>query len=127
MTKLIPAWVSTKTEGAALGLMRNNAIRGSAIHLADRAIWEFLKRTNNPPGVKRDEWLTVRGLMYSFDRSLERGNISKRAAQHAVEFAHKRILASSALHEPATCTARDATTVQKRLQVSFPSLHSTAS
>ena len=95
MAKLVPAWVSTKTEGAALGLMRNNLIRGSAIHLADRAIWEFLKRTNNPPGMKRDEWLTLRGLMYSFDRSVRKGLISERAARHVIEFAHKRIRAKN--------------------------------
>ncbi len=95
MTKLVPAWVSAKTEGAAIGLMQNNLVRGSAIRLADRAIWEFLKRTNNPPGMKRDEWLTLRGLMYSFDRSLRKGNISERAARHVIEFAHKRILAKN--------------------------------
>ncbi len=95
MTKLVPAWVSTKTEGAALGLMRSNVIRGSAIRLADRALWEFLKRTNNPPGMKRDEWLTLRGLLYSFDRSLRKGLISERAARHVIEFAHRRILAKN--------------------------------
>ena len=147
MAKLVPAWISTKTEGAALGLMQNNLIRGSAIRLADRAIWEFLKRTNNPPGMKRDEWLTLRGLMYSFDRSVRKGLISEQAARHVIEFAHRRIRAknpsaeafkerygdsppafsSSALREPATCTARDATTARKRLQVSFLSLHLTES
>ncbi len=95
MAKLVPAWVSTKTEGAALELMQNNLVRGSAIRLADRAIWEFLKRTDNPPGMKRDEWLTLRGLMYSFDRSLRKGNISARAARHVIEFAHKRIRAKN--------------------------------
>jgi len=64
--------------------MQNNLIRGSAIHLADRAVWEFLKRTDNPPGMKRDEWLTLRGLMYSFDRVLRRGQVSDQAMRFVV-------------------------------------------
>ena len=95
MAKIFPARLSTMTENIALGLVHNNVVRGSAVRLADRAIWEFLKRTDNPPGMKRDEWLTLRGLMYSFDRSVRKGLISERAARHVIEFAHKRIRAKN--------------------------------
>jgi len=62
--------VALPVEKAALGLVRRNALRAGAVHLADRVIWEVLKRSDNPPGMKRDEWLTLRGLAYSFDRIL---------------------------------------------------------
>jgi MoaA/NifB/PqqE/SkfB family radical SAM enzyme len=81
----------SKTEKVALKLVQNNAIRGGAVRLADRAIWEVLKRSDNPPGVKRDEWLTMRGLAYSFDRVLRRGQVSDQAMRRAVEFARNRL------------------------------------
>ena len=40
----------TTAESVVLGMVRNNALRGSAVRLADWAIWEFLKRTDNPRG-----------------------------------------------------------------------------
>jgi MoaA/NifB/PqqE/SkfB family radical SAM enzyme len=91
MAKILPARLSAATENVALGLVRNNVVRGSAVRLADRAIWEFLKHTNNPPGMKRDEWLTLRGLVYSFDRVLRRGQVSDQAMRRFVEFVRNRL------------------------------------
>ncbi|MCK4394166.1 radical SAM protein, partial [Candidatus Bipolaricaulota bacterium] len=91
MAKIFPARLSTTTENVALGLVHNNVVRGGAVRLADRAIWEFLKRTDNPPGMKRDEWLTLRGLVYSFDRVLGRGQISEQALRRFVEFVRNRV------------------------------------
>ena len=71
--------------------MRNSVVRGSAVRLTDRAIWETLKRPDNPPGMKRDEWLTLRGLAYSFDRVLRKGHLSIEAARHFVTFARTRM------------------------------------
>lgn len=62
-------------------------VRGSAVRLADRAVGEFLRRTDNLPGVARDEWLTLRSLLYSFHRGLKTGTISPRAWQGFLEFA----------------------------------------
>ena len=91
MAKLVPNWVSTMTENISLGLMQNNVVRGSTVRLADRVIWQVLKRTANPPGMKRDEWLALRGLMYSFDRVVRKGHVSDQATRRFIEFAHNRI------------------------------------
>ena len=56
MAKALVERKPTTAESLLLGIARNNALRGSAVWLADRAIWEVLKRSNNPPGVKRDDW-----------------------------------------------------------------------
>ncbi|HHE47409.1 MAG TPA: radical SAM protein, partial [Candidatus Acetothermia bacterium] len=92
MAKALPARRSTTAESVVLGIVRNNVVRGSAVRLADRAIWEFLKRTDNPPGVKRDEWLTLRGLMYSFDRVLRKGLVSEQAMRAFLRFARARLM-----------------------------------
>jgi len=42
--------VAFPVEKAALGLVRRNALRAGAVRLADRVIWEVLKRSDNPPG-----------------------------------------------------------------------------
>ncbi|TSA49335.1 hypothetical protein D4R47_04000 [archaeon] len=67
---MVQVKVALPVEKAALGLVQRNALRAGAVHLADRVIWEVLKRSDNPPGMKRDEWLTIRGLAYSFHRIL---------------------------------------------------------
>ncbi len=91
MAKTIVDRRPTTAESLLLGVVRNNALRGSAVWLADRAIWEVLKRSNNPPGVKRDEWLTLRGLIYSFDRVLRRGLVSEPAVRAFLRFARSRL------------------------------------
>jgi MoaA/NifB/PqqE/SkfB family radical SAM enzyme len=91
MARLLPVRMSATAEGIVLGAVRNNLIRGGTVRLADRAIWEFLKRTDNPPGVQRDEWLTMRGLIYSFDRALRKGLVSQQAMHRFVEFGRNRL------------------------------------
>jgi len=76
--------VAFPVEKAALEVVRRNALRAGAVRLADRVIWEVLKRSDNPPGMKRDEWLTLRGLAYSFDRVLRRGQVSDQAMRFVV-------------------------------------------
>lgn len=71
-------------------------LRSAMVRIADRSIWEFLKRTDNPPGIARDEWLTMRALLYSFHRGLTRGLISKRAWQRFLAFARHRLQPNSA-------------------------------
>ena len=83
--------VAFPVEKAALEVVRRNALRAGAVRLADRVIWEVLKRSDNPPGMKRDEWLTLRGLAYSFDRVLRRGQVSDQAMRRFVEFARNRL------------------------------------
>ncbi len=61
------------------------------VSAASRAIWEFLKRTDDPPEVARDEWLTVQALLYSFPRGLSRNLISDRAWRKFLEFARHRL------------------------------------
>ncbi|HAF71028.1 MAG: Radical SAM domain protein [Acetothermia bacterium 64_32] len=87
----LPAKKATTAESVVLGLVRNNVVRRSAVRLADRAIREFLRRTNNPPGVARDEWLTLRGLMYSLDRALDKGLISEHTLRGLISFARRRL------------------------------------
>lgn len=91
MARPLRGRMSATAEGVVLGAVRNNLIRGGAVRLADRAIWEFLKRTDNPPGVQRDEWLVMRGLLYSFDRALRKGLVSQQAMHRFVEFLRNRI------------------------------------
>ncbi len=91
MAKLVPDWVVKKAGGTALGLVKNNVLRGGTIRLTDWSLWQYLKRTDNPPGMKRDEWLTLRGFMYSFDRVLRKGHICDQAAQRFVKFARNSI------------------------------------
>ncbi|MBC7220948.1 radical SAM protein [Candidatus Bipolaricaulota bacterium] len=62
-------------------------VRGSVVRLADRAMWESLRRSDNLPGVARDEWLTLRSLLYSFHQGLSNRTISPQAWQRFVEFA----------------------------------------
>lgn len=78
-------------ENTVLRVVRNPVVRGSVVRLADRAIWEFLRRTDNPPGVARDEWLTLRALMYSLNRSLRKGQVSNQCLRRAIEFARDRL------------------------------------
>ncbi|MEM3486105.1 MAG: radical SAM/SPASM domain-containing protein [Candidatus Methanomethyliaceae archaeon] len=68
-----------------------NQLRYPIVRMADLVIWEFLKRTDNPPGVARDEWLTMRALLYSFHRGLSRGLISDHAWQRFLAFARQQL------------------------------------
>ena len=78
-------------EKIVLKLVESNVLRGGAVRLADRVIWEVIKRSDNPPGVKRDEWLTMRALAYSFDRIIRRGQVSEAAKHRFIEFARNRL------------------------------------
>lgn len=78
-------------EKIVLKLVENNVLRGGAVRLADRVIWEVIKRSDNPPGMKRDEWLTMRALVYSFDRIIRRGQVSEAAKHRFIEFARNRL------------------------------------
>jgi len=82
---------SSPAEKIVLKLMESNVLRGGAVRLADRVIWEVIKRSDNPPGMKRDEWLTMRALAYSFDRIIRRGQVSEAAKHRFIEFARNRL------------------------------------
>jgi len=91
MARTLLSRLAASKENVKLRFIRNNMLRGSAVRLADWSLWQFLRRTNNPPGMKRDEWLTLRGLMYSFDRVLRKGHICDQAAQRFVKFARNSV------------------------------------
>ena len=78
-------------EGVMIKIARSDLLRRSAVKLADKIIYQVLRRSENPPGVKRDEWLTLRGLAYSFDRAIRRGNISEEALRSFIRFARERL------------------------------------
>jgi len=84
-------WNNRVVIGAVYRAASVRGVRGTAVKVVDRAIWEFLKRTDNPPGVARDEWLTMRALLYSFHRGLSNGLISDHAWRKFLDFARRRL------------------------------------
>jgi MoaA/NifB/PqqE/SkfB family radical SAM enzyme len=79
------------SERLLLKVARRDALRGGAVKLADKITYQVLKKSENPPGVRRDEWLTLRGLAYSFDRAIRRGNISEVVLRSFIHFAKARL------------------------------------
>ncbi|MGC9074516.1 MAG: radical SAM/SPASM domain-containing protein [Candidatus Bipolaricaulaceae bacterium] len=89
-------WTNPVVIGALYGAASLRGVRSVAVRAADRAIWEFLKRTNNPPGVAKDEWLAMRALLYSFHRGLTKGLVSEHAWRKFLEFVRRRLQSHSA-------------------------------
>jgi MoaA/NifB/PqqE/SkfB family radical SAM enzyme len=88
---ILPELALGLPEDLLLRAIRTGPLRRSALKLADRVIYQVLQRSENPPGVKRDEWLALRSLAYSFERTISRGLLSDQAIRALLRFARNRL------------------------------------
>jgi len=80
-------WIPEET---VVKIAKSDILRENLVRLTDRLVYRVLKKSSNPPGVKRDEWLTIRGLVHSFNRAIKAGTISDDSIRALVHLARAR-------------------------------------